>query len=112
MPSGYDLYFPYDQLIKLGEITKETYVRCPDSGYKLEYHCYPLGTESKHWLAYIGKLGDFNHTGSPFMPAKNPGNPSHEWMDFTVSTSFGNNGWYGWIAASNISWITDDAVGD
>jgi len=111
-PTGYDLYFPYDQLAKLGEITKENYVECPDSGYTLEYHCYPIGSTSKHWLAYIGKLGDFYHTGPPFMPAKDPGNPSHEWTEFTDSPDFGNNNTWGGLYEMDIDWVPDNALGD
>ena len=35
-PSGNDLYFPYDQLINMGEISQQTYIDCPDSQYSLE----------------------------------------------------------------------------
>ena len=108
-PSGYDLYFPYDILIKLGEVSKQSLVECPDSGYSLEFHSYPLGSGSKHWLAYRGRTGWFSHTGSPFMPAKESANPSHEWTFFTDSPNFGN---IFFLFEVVIFWILDDAVGD
>ena len=111
-PSGYDLYFPYDILIKLGEVSKQSFVECPDSGYTLEFHSYPLGTGSKHWLAYRGRTGWFNHTGSPFMPAKESASPAHEWTFFSDSPNFGNNGFIFFLIESFVSWISDDAVGD
>lgn len=118
-PSGYDLYFPYDQLIKLGEITKETYVRCPDSGYKLEYHCYPIGPISKHWLAYIGRLGNYGgivgaRKKSPFMPAKEAGD-SHEFWGFSIGApylGFGNDTDSYLVAGSWTEWHPDDNIGD
>lgn len=110
--SGYDLYFQYDYLEKLGEVTKEILVECPDSGYSLEFHSYPCGSGSKHWLAYRGKLGDFLHSGSPFMPAKNPPNPSHEWWSFTNSSNFGNTDQWEFVYSMYIYWITDNGIGD
>ena len=109
-PSGYDLYFPYDQLINLGEVSKKFTVKCPDSGYWLEFHSYPISTQSKHWLAYRGKLGDFSHTGPPFMPAKEAG--YHEWISYTIASNFGNTGWWYGIFEMEITWVPDDLIGD
>ncbi len=105
-PSGNDLYFEYDTLIKLGEVVKLTYTQCPTSGYSLEYHCYPIKF-SKHWLAYLGRVGDwdsppFGATPSPTMPAHE--GISHEWRNFTIGMfGFGNGG---------ANWIWDDSTGD
>ncbi len=104
---GYDLYFTYDNLEKLGEVTKQTYIKCPDSDYTYEYHCYPLGSISKHWLGYVGRLGDCCDPIIVIAPA--PQMPSYEslshgWMEFTFGyPRFGN---YGAL------WVIDTSHGD
>jgi len=116
-PSNYDLYFNYDTLIKLGEISKQATIKCPDSGYTLSFHCYPTGPGSKHWLAYRGRMGDYDGDPGaapppPFMPAKEVG-LSHEWRSFTVGNSFGNNGDVNYIVIIvDLCWIIDNGVGD
>ena len=111
-PTGNNLYFQYDELKKLGEVTQNTNIKCPDSNYTYEWHCYPLGSGSTHWLAYVGKLGDYYLTGSPYMPSIDPGDSSHEWLDFTNASSFGFTSWYYVLVYNCIDWISDDSIGD
>ena len=116
-PSGYDLYFPYDQLINLGEVSKEFTVKCPESGYWLEFHSYPIGTQSKHWLSYRGRTGFSDglpgaKPHSPFMPAKEESSSSHEWMDFTDFPFFGNPNHDYILIQAIVTWIWDDSIGD
>ncbi len=104
-PDSYDLYFEYDHLINLGEVMKRTNVQCPNSGYYLEYHVYPV-YYSKPWLAYVGRLGAFDDpyfvaSPSPHMPAYE--DISHGWTIFTVGAFFGNDG---------ASWVIDNNIGD
>ncbi len=109
-PSSYDLYFEYDQLTKLGEVSEQTIVQCPDSGYWLEYHVYPIGNGSRSWLAYRGLTGDFhdppivNIVHSPRMPS-HPEN-HHEWMTFSIGSPYYGNDSFA------ISWVVDNNVGD
>jgi len=39
------------------------------------------------------------------MPAKNPSNPSHEWMEFTDSPNFGNSEKWEWVYSMEIYWV-------
>lgn len=110
-PTGYNLYFVYDQLTNLGEVIKQTSVECPNSGYTLAYHVYPLKSMSKHWLAYVGRLGDFDdpigaQSPSPTMPSNE--SLAHEWWAFTINTSgFGNN-----PSLASVTWVVDNSIGD
>jgi len=117
-PSGHDLYFPYDYLDKMGEVKCET--SCERHGSTWLYHYDPSGN-SKEWLAFVGRIGDFwtnglTSTVSPCSPSMWANN-SHEWTSFTedYSTSgFGNESTsflLGNITA-DVSWIDDGPFGD
>ena len=86
--SGYDLYFEYDKLEKMGELYKES-VTHGNIIYNNHHHI----KGGKHWLAYVGRVGDYwsnavTATYSPYMP---PFRINGEWKDFTINTTeFGN----------------------
>jgi hypothetical protein len=119
-PSGYNLYFAYDQMIMMGEIVQQASVQCPNSLYWLGYHVYPSGNGSKPWLAFWGRTGVHGGlptapTPSPFMPSKEEASPSHEWRSFSLSSSFGNPQppLYAYILVNaTISWVMDNGTGD
>jgi hypothetical protein len=77
----------------------------------LYYHVYPLKSMSKHWLAYVGRLGDFDdpigaQSPSPTMPSNE--SLAHEWWAFTINTSgFGNN-----PSLASVTWVVDNSIGD
>ena len=114
LPAGFDLYFGYDNLVKLGEVSKQANVECPESGYTYEFHSYRIGNTSKYWSAYRGRTGIF--TGdpgqmppSPFMPAKGDG---HEWLSFTENGYFGNDGLNYILLDIEVLWYIDNSLGD
>jgi hypothetical protein len=117
-PAGNDLYFTYFDLVKLGEVSTQTPGQCPDSGYWLSVHSYAIGPESKHWLGYRGRTGDYSgmpgvQAPSPRMPSMEESGPSHEWWQFTDSPFFGNDLSFDYIFTNaEIRWIPDDSVGD
>ncbi|MCK5148615.1 hypothetical protein KAR48_17810 [bacterium] len=109
-PASYNLYFPYDIIINLGEVTQSVSSQCPVSGYYLGSHTYPLGN-SKHWLAFRGTLGYFCHSPAPCMPAREAG-LTHEWMFFSTQSTFGNGSFDYIIADKVVQWIADTSRGD
>ncbi|MCK5149041.1 Ig-like domain-containing protein [bacterium] len=111
-PSSYDLYFGYDFLVNLGEVDQGYYTTCPVSGATVNYHSYPRGSMSKHWLAYRGKVGYFYLSPSPYMPAKEAGY-SHYWTYFEESAIFGNPDNAPQFGGSlSVEWVNDPGDGD
>ncbi len=93
-PSGYDLFFEYDKLEKLGETYFTNYHKLNNNEGELVpgYHYYIQG--GKDWLAFNGNVGGywvndvFTKTLSPKMP---PFRRYVEWSGFTINESgFGN----------------------
>jgi len=120
-PSGYDLYFPYDYLDKMGGIKYET--SCERHGCTWFYHCDPSGN-SKEWLAFVGRIGEYwsKSYGIASVAKPSPKSPSmwanksHEWTSLTEnysSSGFGNDGYNFFdIITGDVSWIEDYPFGD
>lgn len=113
-PTGYDLYFEYDLLEKMGELYSN-YDISSTHGNTYYPHYYILG--GKPWLAFVGRLGGFwsnavAETISPKMPTFRLG---QEWYDFTSNLSgFGNSEPFisGSFDIVNISYTSDLPAGD
>ncbi len=106
-PTGYDLYFEYDFLDKLGEFSESPLQQASNGGYYPYAHNYywfehyEPTKSSKVWLTYAGRIGNYwgegclgigyQNSPSPAMPVY--GTDSHEWLTFTQATGthgFGN----------------------
>ncbi len=118
--SGYDLYFEYDYLEKLGEIELNNSAH----GHTYLAHYIPK-KNSKYWLAYFGRMGgqwwnnSFLATPGPLMPPYDRGSgKSHEYYIFSFNLSvdgFGNeqgaNIPYLFLQG-DVTWVSDSPTGD
>jgi hypothetical protein len=112
-PTGFDLYFPYDVLVKLGEVTGCAY--CPAHGVTWFDHM-SANTGTPEWLPYVGLIGDF-YTPDPYVipSTKTPSTTSparqENWRTFEENYStpgFGNpSGTF-----YSRQWIQDPSGGD
>jgi len=88
--SGYDLYFEYDQLEKMGEFGECHY--CEHHGnYTWLWHRMPIGN-SKEWLAYSGRIGDYwtkikPPEGSTSTPSPTSPGSHADWRNFNDNYS-------------------------
>jgi hypothetical protein len=125
----FDLYFAYDYLEKLGEISSET--DASRHGYTWLEHTDPVRS-SKEWLAFVGRWGEYwwsqtlagypVHSFSPVSPAyTDPEAPNaHEWKSFSIDYTpdgFGNDDFvsklvFFSVANGTISWVDDPPGGD
>jgi hypothetical protein len=115
-PSGNDLYFEYDYLVKLGEAytDEDVYIH----GQQYLYH-QRVVKSSREWLGFYGRMGDwwknaFAATYSPYPP---PLGDSHEYYDFSEDYGvfgFGNEQSTGDSFFTNgiIQWMPDPIEGD
>jgi len=107
-PSSFDLYFPYDVLLNLGEVTRCTY--CSAHGYTWFEHI-TANAATPAWLPYTGLIGDFWENGlaateSTLSPAAHV-----SWRIFQVDYSqagFGNAN----DSKKTITWVDDQPSGD
>lgn len=114
-PSGWDFYFVYDYLEKLGEISGE--YNCVRHNQAYLYHYDYLGN-SKVWLAYRGRMGEYwynyvTSTPSPHPPSIGDGHEyySHS-IDFSAS-GFGNDGIGDtFFSEGTVSWEPDLPIND
>lgn len=128
-PDGFDLYFPYDLMLNMGELE---YVPSNHDGWgrTFDYHRTHLPVDGDfEWLQFVGRQGDnwFAGFGCPWGSEK-PQTPSpytpatseiaHQWLEFTIATGtagFGNPGGDGCFLLSDggtVSWIPDPPAGD
>jgi len=130
-PNSYNLYFEYDYLEKLGKIEQSPLQQSSNGGYYpyahghywLEHYIHK--TNSKSWLAYIGRVGgnwwhnSFVATPAALMPSfEYGGSKAHEYKSFSHDESqagFGNQkdtGSFLFFLRGNISWQPDPPDGD
>ncbi len=114
-PAGYDLYFEYDYLEKLGEYKQQLFAH----DWNWAQHYEPVGP-SKLWLNFIGRFGEFwagtcnffdDQTASPLSPIF----PNHEWLSFTEDYSqygFGNHLKSNFFLNHAIFFTIDPSIGD
>jgi len=129
-PSGHNEYFPYDFLIKLGEVDRKSNITV--HGHTWDYHVIPRGN-SKYWIGYEGRAGDYWVEGYAGITFKSfsPGpitcnSENHEYYYFTHGTpgvpwNFSTelvlgDEWIEWIIGAitdiSISWVSDKPDGD
>jgi hypothetical protein len=120
-PSGNDLYFVYDYLENLGEITFSNEAH----GDTWFAHYSPSKSISKLWLCFVGRFGQhwaevcFGQpvgTNSPLSPVFDlSGKPSHQWKSFTENYTpygFGNPLSYFPFTNVTIIFTNDPPAGD
>jgi len=114
-PTSYDLYFPYDFLVNMGEVF--AFNNATRHGYTYSVHNDHYGDSSLDWLSFVGNFGAqwWTHetvgisgatTPSPKSPFKDA-----EWRQFTTNYSevgFGNESGGG----KTYRWVDDSASGD
>jgi len=111
--TGFDLYFPYDVLINMGEVTGCTY--CSAHGVTW-FHHMSANSGTPQWLPYVGLMGDFwaydpyiipeTKTPSTLSPARHDNWTTFQ-EDYSVS-GFGNvSGTF-----KTIQWVQDPTAGD
>ncbi|MCK5148612.1 hypothetical protein KAR48_17795 [bacterium] len=110
-PSGYDEYFEYDFLEKLGEVERGSIVT-------------PKG-DSKYWIAFEGRIGEYWTSQLAFKCSYSPepltmNSENHEYYTFSAS-QYGfqipwgfdvNMGTIFPISTGSVQWGSDSLIGD
>ncbi len=112
-PGGSDLYFPYDMLVNLGEVTSCT--NCLAHGYTWFNHM-SANNATPGWLPYIGLIGDYWTNGVAQTPSTTSPSRHFSWRIFEEDYSqhgFGNSNEHPWYQIwKNVSWVQDSPSGD
>ena len=111
-PSGNDLYFGYDRLENLGDITTLPGVR--DHDVVWVWHNY-VNVFGKPWLGFVGHVGDYwkNTEGGTQSPKMPPMREGMDWHGFQINYDmFGNElTWFDDMFLE-ITFRPDPAAGD